>query len=174
MLTGIPVPMYRRILRLPASAEQSTKKKFSSSYTTIKLTQQAANTRGVISKQTGISILCVYKLNGDNYSRVVYGWDNLRPTTATVSWSAHSLRIPHQQTTLSSLPQPKWENLPKRTHTDTIRALAPQGISREPDGTEHHSRCPLQAIKLSPTPHTSTISTKTSSRTALLFCFLLL
>lgn len=132
------------------------------------------NTRGVISKKTGISILRVYNLNWDNNGWVFDGWDSLRTTRATLSWRAHSLHISHQQTTHSSLLQPKWENLPKRTHTDTIRALAPQGISREPDGTEHHSRCPLQAIKLSLTPHTSTISTKTSSRTALLFCFLLL
>lgn len=61
------------------------------------------------------------------------------------------------------------EKIFPNAHTDTIGALVPQGISREPDGTEHHSRCPLQAIKLSLTPHTSPISTKTSSRTALLF-----
>ena len=167
---------------MPASSEQSTKKrsflfglpKKLIQFATPKHWYEYINTRGVISKKTGISILCFYNLNGDNNGWIVDGQDSLRTTKATLSWHAHYLLISHQQATHSSLLQPKWENLPKRTHTDTIRALAPQGISREPDGTEHHSRCPLQAIKLSPTPHTSTISTKTSSRTTLLFCFLLL
>jgi hypothetical protein len=66
--------------------------------------------------------------------------------------------------------QPKWENLPKQTLYEVwYHKASGEGLTSGYTVVQQSSRCPLQAIKLSLTPHTSTANTKTSSAADLLF-----
>ena len=125
---------------MPASSEQSTKKRSFLFGLPKKLIQFAPpkhwyeyiNTRGVISKKTGISILCFYNLNGDNNGWIVDGQDSLRINSIlTCTLSSHLTPTDHPLFASSA-------KMRKSSQTHTHRHYTSAGTTRHQQRTWRH------------------------------------